>query len=230
VAAEFDRVAESYEQEIDRSIAFTGQEHAFFVEAKTRRLLDLARRRLGDPGRLRALDVGCGIGLADARLAPELGELHGVDPSEAALERARRGNPAVRYVAADGRSLPYEDASFDLVFAICVLHHVEPALRANVARELARVTRPGGVVAIFEHNPLNPMTRRVVRNCSFDEGVVLLGRRETRGLLAGAGLRVVEQPYVLFFPWRSPLLDRAERALGPVPLGAQYLVAAERAA
>ena len=61
--------------------------------------------------------------------------------------------------------MPVPDASVDVVFAICVVHHVPPAHWGAFAAEMARVLRPGGVAAIFEHNPLNPVTRRVVSNC-----------------------------------------------------------------
>jgi SAM-dependent methyltransferase len=221
---EFDRYRETYEAAVEDAIGFAGQEHAFYVEAKARRLVELARRRLG-PRPPRALDVGCGVGLTDARLLPHVASLHGVDVSEGMVERASAANPAATYEVYDGRRLPFADGRFDLVFAICVLHHVEPRDRAALAAELARVTRPGGLVAVFEHNPLNPLTRRVVRACAFDEGVELLGRRELERLLRTGGLETTDVEYLLFFPWRGRAFAAAERALRQVPLGAQYVVA-----
>ena len=141
---EFDRYRETYEAAVEDAIGFAGQEHAFYVEAKARRLLELARRRLG-PEPPEALDVGCGVGLADGRLLPHVASLHGVDVSEGMVERARAANPAAAYEVYDGRTLPFAEASFDLVFAICVLHHVEPRDREALATELARVARPGGL-------------------------------------------------------------------------------------
>ena len=88
--------------------------------------------------------------------------------------------------------------------------------------------RPGGIVAVFEHNPLNPLTRLVVARCEFDEGVQLLSTRKVRELLAHAGLHPLERRYILFFPWRAAFLQRLEARLGPVPLGAQHLTAARR--
>ncbi len=227
MTADFDRYDERYEELVRESIAFSGQDHAFFLEAKARVLLALVRRRLGDPGALHALDVGCGAGLMDAYLG-ELGELEGVDPSEALVARARQENPDVRYHVGDGTRLPFGDGGFDLSFAVCVLHHVAPAARPRFAAELVRVTRPGGLVVVFEHNPLNPLTRLAVARCAFDEDAVLLGPRETRRRLRDAGVRALESRYILFFPWRSSVLERAERALGHVPAGAQYYVAAGR--
>jgi hypothetical protein len=92
--------------------------------------------------------------------------------------------------------------------------------------EMGRVTKRDGLTVVFEHNPLNPLTRRVVRDCAFDEGVELLGRRELERLYRAAGLAVVEAEYLLFFPWRA---DALERRLTWLPFGAQYVVAGRRA-
>jgi SAM-dependent methyltransferase len=221
---EFDRYGESYEAAVDEAISFAGQEHGFYLEAKARRLLELTRRHLG-PGRPSALDVGCGPGLFDRHLGSSF-ELHGVDVSPAMVERARETNPEASYSVYDGRRLPFGDGELDVVFAVCVLHHVDPPDRPALVAEMARVTRPGGLVLVFEHNPLNPLTRRVVRDCAFDEGVELLGRRELERLYRGAGLELLGTEYLLFFPWR---MDALERLLIRLPLGAQYVVAGRKA-
>jgi len=220
VKAEFDRFDQTYEAELDDAIAFAGREHQFYVEAKARRLLELARRRLGDRP-LGVLDVGCGPGLTDRHLLPHVGSLAGVDPSPGMVERARSENPDADYSVYDGERLPFEDATFDLAFAINVLHHVAIPNRRPLVEELGRVTKPDGLVAVFEHNPLNPFTRRVVRSCAFDEDVVLLGQAELVRLFRAAGLVVVDREYLLFFPWRA---DALERRLTKVPLGAQHVV------
>ena len=196
---------------------------------KARHLLDLAERRLGHPPELSALDVGCGIGLTDGYLG-DFGRVEGVDVSEDLIERAAAANPAVRYRSYDGRRLPYGDGSFDLVFAICVVHHVPPAEWQTFVAELARVVRPGGLTVVFEHNPLNPLTRLAVSRCAFDKDVALLPRTRTEHLLSSAGLAVDEARYILFFPWRSRRLRAFERRIGLLPLGAQYYAAARKTA
>lgn len=170
---------------------------------------------------MRTLDVGCGLGLVHRHLGPLAGRLEGVDVSSGLVEEAARRNPAVRYRTFDGDRLPYEDGAFELTFAICVLHHVEPAARRDFVHELIRATRPGGLVAVFEHNPLNPLTRLVVRRCAFDEGVVLVGRRTLERLLADPATTDVRSRYLLFTPWKATWA--LERPLGGVPLGAQYV-------
>ena len=92
---------------------------------------------------------------------------------------------------------------------------------------MKRICRPGGLVAIFEHNPLNPLTRKAVRGCEFDRDAELLSRREAAALLTAADLRPRSR-FIEFFPWRSRLLRRVETRLGWLPLGAQYAVFAHR--
>jgi SAM-dependent methyltransferase len=225
VTAEFDPYADRYEELVQDSIAFSGLDQSFFVAARARHLLDVVRRRLGDPANVRGLDVGCGGGLSHPYLR-DLGRLVGVDLSEPMIAAARRRNPEVQYQVGDGARLPFDDGPFDVTFTACVLHHVPLAERGAFVRELGRVTRPGGLVLVFEHNPLNPLTRLAVHRCAFDEDAILLGLRETRQLLSAADLSLTEQRYILFFPWRAKLLARVERGLARVPAGAQYYLAA----
>jgi SAM-dependent methyltransferase len=225
----FDHYTDSYRDAVEESIAFAGGDAARYVGAKARMLVELAGRRIGAPDGLRALDVGCGPGETDVFLEGRFGSLSGVDLSSGMAERAASRNPWANYSSyGPGEPLPYEEASFDLSFAICVLHHVPPAEREAFVGEMRRVTRPGGLVAIFEHNPLNPLTRKAVRDCPFDEDAILLTRGETRRRLAEVGLAEVEAPYIVFFPREGDLRSRVERRLGWLPLGAQYYVASSR--
>jgi SAM-dependent methyltransferase len=222
--AEFDRHSADYETTVESAVAFAGQPHDVYLEAKAHRLLELARRRLGSH-RVSVLDVGCGPGLLARHLSGRVSALHGVDVSAAMVERAREAVPEGEFqVSAPGR-LPHEDGRFDLSYAVCVLHHVPRSERTALLSEMRRVTRPGGLVVVFEHNPWNPLTRKVVRGCDLDEGVELLTRREVVAGLRAAGLEVTDAEYLLFSPWRGMLVERLERGLARVPLGAQHVVA-----
>ena len=152
----------------------------------------------------------------------------GSTPLPARCSRGHREIPEATYAAADGGRLPFPDAAFDVVFAVCVLHHVEPSHRVDFALELARVVRPGGMVVVFEHNALNPLTRLAVSRCEFDEGVVLLTRGASTRVLMGAGLDPIEARDVIFTPFDHRLARRLDQAIGRVPLGAQHYVAARR--
>ena len=226
--SEFDANADTYADEVQAAISFSGVEADLFTRRKAALLLDATARLLGDPAGLRFLDVGCGVGSTDAHLVDHVGSLEGVDLAAAAIEVARRENPGVSYEAYDGSALPQADASVDVAFAICVAHHVPLAERAHFAAELHRVVRPGGLAFLFEHNPWNPLTRVVVNRCEFDEDAVLLTRRTSHRLLESAGFRQAEARFVIFLPVEQPLVTRLERAIGWLPLGAQHYVAARR--
>jgi SAM-dependent methyltransferase len=221
----FREYSDTYEAEVEHAIRFIGQGVDLFTEVKAAEILRIATCWLGPTERLELLDVGCGPGVTDAHLTQHVAGLTGVDPSPELLERAARDNPDASYVVSDGRTLPFPDASFDLAFAICVVHHVSPAEWGVFAAELARVTRPGGLVLIIEHNPANPLTRLAVARCEFDDDAVLLGPKRVVALLEAAGLRVVSRRYILFLPWRRSVFRRIERYLARVPVGAQYIVA-----
>jgi SAM-dependent methyltransferase len=183
---------------------------------------------VGDPGALTALDIGCGVGVTDRYLVDRFAKVVGVDIFDGVLERAAVANPQAEYRLYDGHRLPLDDGSVDVAFAICVVHHVPVAQWHAFASEMARVLRPRGIAAIFEHNPRNPLTRRVVSNCVFDEDAVLLRRRRAASLLRSTGLEPCEDRYIAFLPFGGRAVASIERALGGVPLGAQYYVSATK--
>ena len=94
------------------------------------------------------LEIGCGTGLILERIAGIARSTRGVDLSPGMLRAARARGLDV--VEGDATTLPFKDASFDLVCSFKVLSHVRD-LRKAVA-EAARVTRPGGVLALEFYN------------------------------------------------------------------------------
>lgn len=227
---DFNRYGETYENAVQEALPGRHVTAEVFARTKAAHLLALTERRLGRPGERTVLDVGCGVGVTDRFLVDRFAGVEGVDTADALVAAASAANPRVRYRSYDGSRLPYKDDAFDVTFAICVLHHVEPPSWAQVVTEMGRVTRPGGLVALFEHNPFNPLTRRVVRNCEFDEGVVLLRMRRAVGLLEVCGLPVVERRFITFLPFAGRAAMIVENALRRVPLGAQYFAAGIKSA
>ena len=105
-------------------------------------------RRYPLPAGARVLDVGCGTGEIEMRLAARFPEVSflGIDVEEAHLERARAQCAAfgrrVRFETGDALALALDSAHFDLVICRHVLQAVPDAPRA--VAEMARVTKPGG--------------------------------------------------------------------------------------
>jgi len=92
--------------------------------------------------------------------------------------------------------------------------------------ELRRVTRPGGMLGIFEHNPLNPLTVRAVNTCPFDENAHLVRSKQMVERYLASGWREPKVHYHLFFPHALAALRALEPYLSGVPFGGQYSVTA----
>src|SRR6266540_6272412 len=112
----------------------------------------------------RVLDMACGEGVYTCWLAERVGpngRVHGVDISAAylALARERAAATAQRdimsFQTGNIDSLPFDDDTFDLVWCAQSMYTLTDSERA--LRELRRVTRQGGTVAIFENDTLHPL-------------------------------------------------------------------------
>jgi SAM-dependent methyltransferase len=217
----FDSYHGNYRDVVQSSIDFSGLPHSFFMRAKAYLLRELIAQRLGAKMPV-MLDVGCGVGSFHPLLRGMVGRLSGIDVSSASIAQARSANSDVEYRDFDGINFPFEEARFDLVTAICVIHHVLPGEWAHFVGEMHRVVRPGGLVCVIEHNPLNPLTRLAVSRCEFDRDAVLLGAGRALGLMSNAGLSETRARHFLLLPWETKHARRLERALSGVPLGAQY--------
>jgi SAM-dependent methyltransferase len=129
-----------------------------------------------------AVDVGCGTGRALPPLreavGPE-GSVIAVDVTPEMLGAARRRSIIAKaaLILADARSLPFADASADAIFAAGLVSHL-PDSEAGL-RELARVTRPGGLLVLFHPSGRAALAARHGRVLSPDELLAegVLGRR-----------------------------------------------------
>ena len=112
-----------------------------------RRWRRLAVREVVWPGD-RVLDACCGTGELAVEAERRGGRVVGLDFSERMLERARRKSGTIEWVQGDALALPFADGEFDAVtvgFGVRNLEDLELGLR-----ELGRVLRPGGRVAVLE--------------------------------------------------------------------------------
>jgi ubiquinone/menaquinone biosynthesis C-methylase UbiE len=209
-------------------LAFSGEGPEYFSEYKIK---DIARecgpssRSGGSP--VRILDFGSGIGNSVPYVQRYMAgaELTCLDLSKRSLEVAEKRFPGqAQYTSFDGASIPFPADHFDIAYAMCVFHHIDHADHVTLLRELHRVIRPGGSLFIFEHNPLNPLTVRVVNTCSFDENAHLIGGSDMRRRLLAAGFSSAKTQYRIFFPHFLRALRPLEPALAWLPLGGQYYV------
>lgn len=115
----------------------------------------------------RVVDVGCGPGALTAELVGRVGaaNVSAVDPSATFVAAVRARQPGVEVRQGSAEALPFATASFDLALAQLVVHFMaEPVIGL---REMARVSRPGGIVAacVWDHagdgGPLSQFWRAV---------------------------------------------------------------------
>jgi SAM-dependent methyltransferase len=176
------------------------------------------------------MDFGCGIGNTTRALARAFSKSRvlGVDSSPTSIRHAEllTSSTNTAFLLAGHDRIPAADASCDAVFTACVFHHIEPVERAHWAKEIRRVLAPAGRLFFFEHNPFNPLTRRVVRRVPFDEGVQLVYPRDAAALLHGVGFHVSPPAFYFFFPRILRVMRGVERWLRRVPLGGQYFLVA----
>jgi SAM-dependent methyltransferase len=214
----FDAYASNYRTLVETSIKASGEAPEYFSEYKLNCLL-----RLGAPTREPVLDFGAGVGAVTTQLVKRFEDVTAYELSPASLNELKRRLPGVTAVAEE---TDIQDGRFSSAVCSGVLHHVPKSERASLMTRLRRKLRPGGRLFVFEHNPLNPLTRRAIKLCPFDDDAVLLFPWELRSLLGEAGFRVERLDFIVFFPRALAPLRPLEPYLRRVIFGAQTLTVA----
>jgi SAM-dependent methyltransferase len=228
--AEFDKFAAEYRDLHAANIRLSGEDPEYFAEYKIR---DIAAELAGAGRALdaRVLDFGAGVGYSVPFFRRHMpgAALTCLDVSKQSLAigAAKHGSDA-EFRHFDGASIPYEAGTFDVTLASCVFHHIPHAEHVRLLGEIRRVLKPGGMLFVFEHNPLNPLTRHAVNTCAFDENAVLIMAPTLRRRMLEAGFGAARIRYRIFFPALLRALRGLERHLTWLPLGAQYYVCAAK--
>jgi SAM-dependent methyltransferase len=165
---------------------------------------------------LRVLDAGCGMGRWLHFARQEGAEIVGMDVSAAIDVAAARDGDGADFVQADLRFPPFAPESFDLIYSLGVVHHLEDPLAG--VRALARLVRPGGELRLYVYRSLDeePLWRRLLLGA-----VTALRRVTTRlpypAVHAIAWLVAVTASVLFLWPRRLlrrfPLGDRLTRGL-----------------
>jgi len=177
------------------------------------------------------VDVGCGPGALTAELVKRGAEVAAVDPSPQFVAAAQERYPAVDVRQAAAESLPFADDEFDAALAQLVVHFMAEPVRGIA--EMARVTRPGGVVAASVWDmvggaaPISPFwraARELNPNVEGESNRAGAGEGQLSVLFEQAGLREVGEKaltvnveHPTFEEWWRPF------TLGVGPAGEYYL-------
>lgn len=184
--------------------------HLFTMQRRERATLRLLRHhRLHALSGKRILDIGCGEGFwlrEFVKWGATPSQMHGIDLLEWRIPVARHRGPShLNLVCGSGDQLPYADSTFDLIFQSTVFTSIlSDDVRRCVAREMIRVTRPGGVILWYDYfvnNPRNPDVRAVKL-------------KEVRELFAGCSIHLE----------RTTLAPPLARRIAPVSWGAAALL------
>jgi SAM-dependent methyltransferase len=226
---EFDKFAAEYWDLHAANIRLSGEDPDYFAQYK---VAEVARDRPAlTTARAQILDFGAGTGNAVRFFRKQFPDaaLTCLDVSKKSPWIGEsRFSQLADFVHFDGRTIPFPDEQFDVTFALCVFHHIAKSEHPRLLAELRRVTRTGGRLFVFEHNPFNPLTVHAVNTCAFDENAVLLRPLAFARSVATAGFAATRVRFHIFFPHFLRALRPLERWMQWLPLGAQYCVVARK--
>lgn len=223
-SSEFDAFAEDYLKAHAENTKLTGEDPEYFARYKIVEIYRQLKAR-GDELPKSILDFGTGIGNSLPHLKDIFPDatVTGLDVSEKSLSVAAARFPNVANLKLyNGTDLPFEAGTFDLVFSSCVFHHIDARAHVRLFSGLRQLLTPNGRMVIFEHNPINPVTRYIVATCPFDENAVLISAGELQRRQLEAGFGKVGVHFTGFFPGKLAALRPLEPWMSALPIGAQY--------
>lgn len=222
----FDEYAKDYRTIHNENIQISGESSEYFAEFKIKWLQKNIKET-----HFTFLDFGCGDGtLADwfVKYFPNA-QYFGIDISDESIKIAQLKNlKNTEFHTFDGIKIPFPDQYFNYSIAACVFHHIDHSLHPQVLDEIKRVLKPNGSFFLWEHNPLNPITRKVVSECIFDKDCVLLKPSYSETIVRSAKFNNYKSDFVIFMPRKSifkPFLFM-ENWFKKIPIGAQYILTA----
>ncbi len=223
---DFDEFAENYRGIHTSNIKLFGADSYYFAESRVQLLQAYEKNES-----LKVLDLGCGDGASEIFMQQYFSnwKIEGIDVSAKSIEIATELKLTnSQFAIYDGINIPFADGAFDIIFVAGVLHHVAFDLHDAILKEMRRVLKPGGRLLIFEHNPLNPVTKYLVNTCVFDKDAKLIFSRYMGRVLKRNSFRVINKIFIIFFP-RKGILSKLiflEKYLQWLPLGGKYFIRA----
>lgn len=220
---DFDKYAEDYDKKLAEDLNFFGEESGYFAEYK----IQIVKKKTGSKP-LNILEYGCGIGRNLRYFAKYFPDsvISGCDISAKSIEIAKKENTEINFFIINEEVLKEYFGKFDLIFISCVFHHIEPVLRNNSMKNVYNLLNENGKLFFFEHNPFNPITRKIVNECPWDTDAILLKPKESINLIKNSGLILREKKYTLFFPAFLRVFRFLENVIWFIPLGGQYYIQA----
>lgn len=223
----FDPYSKNYNNHVNDALRITGYDTNTLIKAKLLKLQELFPDLVQFHFNL--LDFGCGIGnLYESvkQFFPYVAYT-GVDKSEESVNQARSrfSKSSIFHTL---HSENWKDIQYDLIFSAGVFHHIPHDEHKNLLKNLSALLKPGGKVAIWEHNPLNPFTKKIVNDCIFDQEAVLIHPHWMKKDMRETPLSNIQVTYTTFFPKALAYLNVLDPYLGWFPLGGQFVITGEK--
>ena len=223
----FDSFSKNYNKVVNAAIRQTGYDTESLVFTKLQKLAkifpDLTDKNF------RFLDFGCGVGNLYGSVSHFFPNAiyTGVDTSKDSIKKARsRFQDKAAFQEYDSQE--WKSCKYDLIVSAGVFHHIPHIEHSRVIEKLSSFLNPNGKLVVWEHNPLNPITQKIIRDCPIDEDAVLVSSKNIRILFEKVSLSNIKISYTTFFPKFLSALNFMDRFLGWLPLGGQYLVTGQK--
>ena len=210
----FDDFSSSYENQILKSFGNIDSNVSYYHSGKAK----IAKRELTfNPDKI--LDFGCGIGSMLKFLKENFNysKFYAYDESSKSLEHVKKKYPDVNCMY----NLNTIE-KFDLIILSNVIHHVKSGERNNLFKKIYNLLDDNGSLLIYEHNPYNPLTLKVVANCEFDIDAELINKKNLIKLCNENNFKLQKSGYIHFIPSKLKFFFNLERYLKWLFLGAQY--------
>lgn len=222
--SEFDRIADSYRDDVESGMVLRGNDHGDFQAYKMLYLGKIIKKY----NVRKLLDYGCGVGTLSQVIHTSFPNvtIHGYDISSKSIEDVPMElKKYPNFFTSDYKML---DHDYDLVILSTVLHHVPLSDRREVMQKVYDTLKRHGHLIVIEHNMKNPLTRRSVEACPFDLEAEMLSIKECRTLIGKAGFTHISQKYITFFPKQLSFMRFLDSYIDWLPLGAQYMINGEK--
>jgi SAM-dependent methyltransferase len=227
----FDQYADHYSKVIAEGARVSGETYEYMVGLRSKLFNTITANELKQIEAPAILDFGCGTGYTIERLQRFFpgAEFFGFDTSGESISLAESRNiPGACFTYGEKYPLPYEDNSFHAIFSNGTFHHIVQRERVSWMKELVRVLKKGGVLVIFENNPLNPLMMQAMRRTPFDRDAEPVQSGNLAMIMKSAGLVPYAPHYYFFFPRVLKWLRCVEPFLRLLPFGAQYFIKAQK--
>lgn len=218
----FDDYSGNYNEILSEQLSFFNKDVSYFARYKVKLL-----NKIFPDKKLKILDYGCGIG----RSIPFIKEyypsasIYGFDVSGNSIATARKENPGTDFFDNEEQ---LKNLEFDIIIMTCVVHHITEKDRPKVFKTINSLLSHNGKLVVFEHNPYNPVTLKMVRECPFDEDAELITLKNLNTKLTENGFKKHTSFYTLFLPAFLKKFMFIEKFIKWLPLGGQYIYIAEK--